>query len=86
MHLQFDIVWDDAKAQSNLLKHGVSFAQAATVMLDPLALTVFDAERSEAEERWFTLGPNQRWAFVGRSPYVSDAGNQYRESPPDFGP
>lgn len=56
MHLQFDIVWDDAKAQSNLLKHGVSFAQAATVMLDPLALTVFDAERSEAEERWFTLG------------------------------
>lgn len=56
MHVQFDIVWDDAKAQSNLLKHGVSFAQAATVMLDPLALTVFDAERSEAEERWFTLG------------------------------
>ena len=56
MHMQFDIVWDDAKAQSNLLKHGVSFAQAATVILDPLALTVFDAEHSEAEERWFTLG------------------------------
>ena len=32
------------------------FAQAATVILDPLALTVFDAEHSEAEERWFTLG------------------------------
>ena len=56
MHIQFDIVWDDAKAQSNFLKHGVSFAQAATVILDPLALTVFDAEHSEAEERWFTLG------------------------------
>lgn len=54
--MQFDIVWDDAKAQSNFLKHGVSFAQAATVILDPLALTVFDAEHSEAEERWFTLG------------------------------
>lgn len=52
----FDIVWDDAKAQSNLFKHGVSFAQAATVMLDPLALTVFDAAHSEAEERWYTLG------------------------------
>lgn len=25
-------------------------------MLDPLALTVFDATHSEAEERWFTLG------------------------------
>lgn len=56
MHVQFDIVWDDAKAESNLLKHGVSFALAATVMLDPLALTVLDAEHSEAEERWFTLG------------------------------
>lgn len=51
-----DIVWDDAKAQSNLIKHGVAFAQAATVMLDPLALTVFDEAHSETEERWFTLG------------------------------
>ena len=52
----FDIVWDNTKAQSNLLKHGVSFAQSATLMLDPLALTVFDAAHSETEERWFTLG------------------------------
>ena len=44
------------KAQSNLLKYSVSFAQAATVMLDPLALTVLDAVHSETEERWFTLG------------------------------
>ena len=51
-----DIVWDDAKAQSNVLKHGVTFAQAATLMLDPLALTVFDEAHSETEERWFTLG------------------------------
>jgi len=54
-----DIAWDDAKAQSNLIKHGVSFAQAATVMLDPLALTVFDEAHSETEERWFTLGQTQ---------------------------
>ena len=51
-----DVNWDDAKAQSNLLKHGVTFAQAATVMLDPLALTVFDEAHSKSEERWFTLG------------------------------
>lgn len=51
-----DIVWDDLKAQSNLGKHGVTFAQAATVMLDPLALTVYDEAHSETEERWFTLG------------------------------
>ena len=35
---------------------GVTFAQAATVLLDALALTVFDAGHSEFEERWFTLG------------------------------
>jgi len=29
----------------------VAFAQAATVLLDALALTVFDAEHSEFEER-----------------------------------
>ena len=52
----FDVVWDDTKAQSNLVKHGVTFAQAATVVLDPLALTVFDKAHSESEERWFTLG------------------------------
>ena len=49
-------MWDDTKAQKNLVNHGVAFAQAATVMLDPLALTVFDAAHSETEERWFTLG------------------------------
>ena len=30
--------------------------QAATVLLDALALTAFDATHSEFEERWFTLG------------------------------
>ena len=44
-----------AKAQANITKHGVTFAQAATVLLDPLALTVFDADHSETEDRWFTL-------------------------------
>ena len=53
---QLNVIWDYAKAQSNITKHGVTFAQAATVLLDPLALTVFDATHSEAEERWFTLG------------------------------
>jgi hypothetical protein len=51
-----DITWDDMKARGNLAKHGVTFAQATTVLLDPLALTVFDSAHSETEERWFTLG------------------------------
>jgi uncharacterized protein len=54
--LQLDIAWDPVKAQSNTVKHGVTFVQAATVLHDALALTVFDAAHSGFEERWFTLG------------------------------
>jgi uncharacterized protein len=53
---QLEFTWDPAKATSNLAKHGVAFAQGATVFADALALTVFDADHSEFEERWFTLG------------------------------
>lgn len=52
----YEFEWDPAKALANTRKHGVSFDQAATVFLDVLALTVFDAEHSQHEERWFTLG------------------------------
>ncbi|MDR1969580.1 MAG: BrnT family toxin [Burkholderiaceae bacterium] len=53
---QLEVTWDPNKAQSNLSKHGVSFTQAASVLLDALALTVFDQAHSGFEERWFTLG------------------------------
>lgn len=53
---KIDIGWDPVKAQANAKKHGVSFAEAATVLRDPLAVTVFDAGHSDDEERWFTLG------------------------------
>jgi uncharacterized DUF497 family protein len=33
-----DFVWDPAKAQANLRKHRVSFAEAATVFGDPFAI------------------------------------------------
>ena len=49
--LQLDITWDPVKAQSNITKHnGVTFVQAASVLLDALALTVFDAAHLPA--RW----------------------------------
>jgi uncharacterized DUF497 family protein len=54
--MELEVTWDPAKAASNLAKHGVSFAQGASVLRDALALTVFDAAHSEFEERWFTLG------------------------------
>jgi len=54
MQLHFE--WDPKKAASNLRKHKVSFAEAAEVFRDPLALTMFDKDHGEQEERWVTLG------------------------------
>ena len=54
--VDYDFEWDANKAASNLKKHGVTFEQAASVFLDALSLTVFDAAHSQYEERWFTLG------------------------------
>ena len=58
---ELDITWDSAKSLSNIVKHGVTFAQAASVLNDPLALTVFDSDHNEVEERWFSLGMAGCW-------------------------
>ncbi len=48
--------WDEAKAEANVRKHGVSFAEAATVFGDPLAVTFFDPDHSDDEDRFLTIG------------------------------
>ena len=48
--------WDPAKANANLLKHGVSFDEAATVFLDSDALDGPDELHSRAESRFRRLG------------------------------
>ena len=52
--------WDPDKAARNLAKHGVSFAEAATVSGDPLAATVPDRPHSHGEERFATFGRSAR--------------------------
>ena len=42
-----DFEWDDAKSQSNLEKHGVSFAEAATVFADPAAVYLDDGSGTD---------------------------------------
>jgi hypothetical protein len=44
-----DFEWDDAKAATNLTKHGISFEEAVTAVVDPNA--VFLADGSGSEER-----------------------------------
>lgn len=52
----YEFEWDDAKAAGNLAKHGVDFMDAMSVLLDPLAMTRFDDEHGDEEERWVSLG------------------------------
>jgi len=52
----FQFEWDEAKADANVRKHGVTFELASTIFFDPNLLTVADVEHSEAEERWFSVG------------------------------
>ena len=49
-----DAEWDRRKAAANLKKHGVDFAEAATVLYDEQAITVRGDE--EEEERYITIG------------------------------
>jgi hypothetical protein len=54
--MEYCFEWDPSKAAANQRKHGVSFGQAATVFLDPRALSLYDDEHSAEEDRWITLG------------------------------
>lgn len=47
--------WDQAKAKSNLQKHGVTFEDAMSVFADPFALVEQD-RTEDGELRWQTLG------------------------------
>jgi uncharacterized DUF497 family protein len=56
--------WDPKKAKSNLRRHGVSFDEAASVFLDPLAVTFPDADHSGEEFREITIGHSARQRVV----------------------
>ncbi len=56
MAFQYSFEWDPNKAVENRRKHGIGFEQAATVFRDKLAVSIYDEDHSEDEERWITLG------------------------------
>ena len=47
--------WDEAKAASNLKKHGISFKEAKSVFFDELAIQFFDSTNSQLDEDRFLL-------------------------------
>ena len=54
--MRYTFEWDTVKANENLRKHRISFDQAAELFVDPLAVSVFDQEHGETEERWVPDG------------------------------
>ena len=51
--MKFD--WDQAKANANSKKHGVTFEEARTVFYDEFAVQFFDEDHSSTEEERFLL-------------------------------
>ena len=49
------IIWDPAKVEANLRKHGIRFSDAEGVLFDPNALTEED-ENVEGEQRFVSIG------------------------------
>ena len=48
--------WDPKKENINIQKHGITFEQASYVFADPYALSKYDDEHSQEEDRWVLLG------------------------------
>lgn len=53
------IEFDPTKSKINQKKHGVSFAEATSALLDPMALVREDPD-SEDEARWILVGMSRQ--------------------------
>ena len=51
------VVWDPAKAKSNLQKHGVDFADAVVALEDENALTILDEDQNQIRFKTLGMGP-----------------------------
>jgi len=56
VHYQGDFEWEEEKAANNLVKHGVSFEEAATAFFDEEAITLGDPQ-----------GHDDRYLLIGKS-------------------
>ena len=56
--------WDDNKAKSNFLKHGITFEKAVTVFADPYLLFTEDSKHSEQEEREWAIGEAENGSMI----------------------
>ena len=58
--MNYNLEWDPIKDRENRNKHGVGFDEAATIFRDSKALSIFDPDHSETEDRWITMGISEK--------------------------
>jgi len=51
-----DFEWDEAKAYTNVAKHGISFVEATSVFADGYSSCVADPDHSYGEKRFLLFG------------------------------
>ena len=68
--------WDPHKAEVNLRKHRVSFAEAVTAMLDEFSKTASDPDHSAEERRFITFGLSARGRLL--VVFTTERGNSMR--------
>ena len=82
------VQWDSEKAAINVRKHGVDFADAATVLTDDLALTVQDNDPDE--DRFVTIGMDAigrllvvvyTWSLISARKATASERRQYEKKP-----
>lgn len=57
-------VWDEAKAQANVRKHGITFKLASTIFHDRLIAIVHDHRHDGPDDRWIAVGVAEGGALV----------------------
>jgi uncharacterized DUF497 family protein len=74
--LELKFEWDEQKAKTNQIKHGISFDEAITIFDDPLSLNFNDPDHSRGEDRYIIIGLSNQ----GRLLFVShtDRNNRIR--------
>jgi len=75
-----NVVWDIKKAAANIRNHGVEFSRGATVLDDPMAVTMEDARHGG--QRFVTVGSD----IFGRILVVVYALFRRGRNQIDFGP
>jgi len=62
--MRYDFEWDIRKARANFRKHKIGFERAATIFRDPHLLSIPDEEHSNTEERWITIGVDEKGSLI----------------------